>query len=142
MILGSNLELTSHAILYYLWSADLSKSFPNSLRQYLSIFDIFFKRFYLVEKKCGVTNTLHEKCPNTELFLVRIFLYLDWIRRFTEQISVFSQSTGKYWPEITPYLDTLFFFEIICKVAFKFWAINTFELVFHLNICLVRRSVW
>ena len=24
-----------------------------------------------------------EKCPNTEFFLVRIFLYLDWIRRFT-----------------------------------------------------------
>ena len=24
-----------------------------------------------------------EKCPNTELFLVRIFLYSDWIRRFT-----------------------------------------------------------
>ena len=26
-------------------------------------------------------STLCEKCPNTELFLVRIFLYLDWIRR-------------------------------------------------------------
>ena len=29
--------------------------------------------------------TLHEKCPNTEFFfLVRIFLYSDWILRFTE----------------------------------------------------------
>ena len=28
--------------------------------------------------------TLREKCPNTEFFLVRIFLYSDWIRRFTE----------------------------------------------------------
>ena len=26
---------------------------------------------------------LREECPNTELFLVRIFLYLDLIRRFT-----------------------------------------------------------
>ena len=26
---------------------------------------------------------LREKCPNTELFLVRIFLYLDWTRRDT-----------------------------------------------------------
>ena len=26
---------------------------------------------------------LREKCPNTELFLVRIFLYSNWIRRFT-----------------------------------------------------------
>ena len=26
---------------------------------------------------------LREKCPTTEFFLVRIFLYSDWIRRFT-----------------------------------------------------------
>ena len=30
------------------------------------------------------TRTLHEKCPNTELFLVRFFLCSDEIRRFTE----------------------------------------------------------
>ena len=40
-------------------------------------------------------DTLHEKCPNMELFLVRIFLY-----------SVFSPYAGKYEPEITPYLET------------------------------------
>ena len=34
--------------------------------------------------------SLSEMCPNTELFLVRIFLY---------------SNTGKYRPEITPYLD-------------------------------------
>ena len=27
--------------------------------------------------------SLREKCTNTEVFLVRIFLYSDWIRRFT-----------------------------------------------------------
>ena len=32
-------------------------------------------------------------------FLVRIFLYLDWIWRFTEYIFVFSPNTGKYGPE-------------------------------------------
>ena len=36
---------------------------------------------------CGCwTNapiTMREKCPNMELFLVRIFLYSDWIRRDT-----------------------------------------------------------
>ena len=32
-------------------------------------------------------ETLREKCPNTELFLVRIFLYSDWIR--TKNNSVF-----------------------------------------------------
>ena len=29
-------------------------------------------------------GALREKCPNREFFLVRIFLYLDWIPRFTE----------------------------------------------------------
>ena len=32
------------------------------------------------------TIPLREKCPNTEWFLVRIFLYSYWIRRFTSQI--------------------------------------------------------
>ena len=30
-------------------------------------------------------HTLREKCPNTEFFLVRIFLYLDWIQENTDQ---------------------------------------------------------
>ena len=29
------------------------------------------------------TISQREKCPNKELFLVLIFLYLDWLRRFT-----------------------------------------------------------
>ena len=51
-------------------------------------------------------NSLRWKCPNTELFLIRIFLYSDWIRRFTSIYSAVSTITGKYGPEITPYLDT------------------------------------
>ena len=39
-------------------------------------------------------HPLREKSNNTELFLVRIFSYLDWIR------------TRKYGPEKTPYMDT------------------------------------
>ena len=46
--------------------------------------------------------SLREKCPNTELFLVCIFLYSDGI----PYLSVFSPNTGKYGPEITLYLDT------------------------------------
>ena len=42
---------------------------------------------------------LRKKCPNTEFFVVRIFHYSDWIRRLTEEISVFSPNTGKYGPE-------------------------------------------
>ena len=46
--------------------------------------------------------SLREKCLNTELFLVRIFLYLNWI-----QVNLHSQSnTGKYGPEKTPDLNT------------------------------------
>ena len=30
-------------------------------------------------------RTLSEKCPNTEFFLVRIFLYSNWIQEITEQ---------------------------------------------------------
>ena len=44
-------------------------------------------------------HSLREKCPNADLFLLSIFLYSDWI-------SVFSPNTGKYGPEITPYLHT------------------------------------
>ena len=30
-------------------------------------------------------SPLRENCPNTELFLVRVFLYLDWIQENTDQ---------------------------------------------------------
>ena len=50
-----------------------------------------------------LSSTLREiRCPNTELFLVRISLYLDWIRRFTP-LNLYST---KYGPEINPYLDS------------------------------------
>ena len=49
---------------------------------------------------------LREKCPNTEFLLVRIFPHLDWIRRDTKYLSVFSLNAGKCGQEKTPYLDT------------------------------------
>ena len=30
-----------------------------------------------------IKYTLRENCANTELYLIRIFLYSDWTRRFT-----------------------------------------------------------
>ena len=50
--------------------------------------------------------TPRENCPNVEFFLVHIFLYSDWIQRFTPQISVFCLNTGKCGREEIPYLDT------------------------------------
>ena len=39
--------------------------------------------------------------------MVCIFLYLDWIRIFTQSKSpYFSPNAGKYGPEKTPYLET------------------------------------
>ena len=62
---------------------------------------------YTCKKQVSKSNyPLREKCPHTELFLVRIFLYSDLIWRDTPYLSVFCQNTGKYGPEITPYLDT------------------------------------
>ena len=47
-------------------------------------------------------GALHENCPNTEFFLLRVFLcsgteYGDLL---------FSPNNGKYGPEKNPYLDT------------------------------------
>ena len=41
-----------------------------------SLFKLLFKSFIC---------TLREKCPNTEFFVVRIFLYSDWIQKNTDQ---------------------------------------------------------
>ena len=42
-----------------------------------------------------------------EVFLVRIFLYSDWIRRDTPYLSVFSPNAGKYGTEKLP-IQTIF----------------------------------
>ena len=65
----------------------------------------------------SIRHSLREKCPNTELLLVLIFLYSDWIRRDTPYLSLFSPNTGKYGPEITPYLDTFHAVSVLCYVT-------------------------
>ena len=42
-------------------------------------------------------HSLREKCPNTKLFLVRIFLYLDWIWRFLLKIRTRNNSVFGYF---------------------------------------------
>ena len=56
-----------------------------------------------------INCSFHEKCPNTELFLVRIFLYSDWIRIQFKYRRIRTRNNyvfGHFLPEITPYLDT------------------------------------
>ena len=47
---------------------------------YESTLYAFFKSNSFFPLSLSVAS-LREKCPNTELFLVRILLYLDWIRK-------------------------------------------------------------
>ena len=45
------------------------------------------------------STSLREKCPNTDIFLIRIFPHSAWIRRDTAYHSVFSPNAGEYGPE-------------------------------------------
>ena len=71
---------------------------------------------------------------NMEFFLVRIFLNLDWIRRFTEQTSVFSPNTGKYGPEVTPYLGTFHVVSAAQKVSALHKELNFLLRIFSENM--------
>ena len=51
-----------------------------------------YKEDLLLGHVPGEYLALHEKCPDTEFFLVRIFPYLDRIRRFTYIFGHFSRS--------------------------------------------------
>ena len=63
---------------------------PILLRSiFLNIFMYFLSIFKLEWNLSSFQRPLHKKCPNTELFLVHIFLYSDWIR--SRNNSVFGQ---------------------------------------------------
>ena len=76
---------------------------------------------YSYEEVVTVLVSLRASSPNTEFFLIRIFMHSDWIRTATEYLSVFSPNTGKYGPEKTPYLDT---FHTVQTLAFFFSITN------------------
>ena len=83
---------------------------------------------------------LREKCPNTELFVARIFPHLDWIRRDTMYLSVFSPNAGKYGPEKTLYLDTF----TQCWVQWVTFRNNQYRGVFIkkcFKICYCRSAI-
>ena len=65
-------------------------------------------------------HTLREKCLYLEFFLVRIFLYLDWVRRDT--LSVYSPNAGKCRPE-----------KLQIQILFKQWH-------FQRNNCWRRKT--
>ena len=64
----------------------------------------FFLSFQIKPVK-RTTNTAW-KVSKYGVFLVRVSPHLDWIRRDTRYLSVFSPNAGKYGPEKVRYLDT------------------------------------
>ena len=73
----------------------------------------------VISVNCFISSITAWKVPKYRVFLVRIIMYSDWIRRL---ISVFSPNTGKYGPEKTPYLDTfhaVYVLEILNSA--RFW---------------------
>ena len=77
--------------------------------------------------RCLSNYSLREKCLNTELYLARIFLHSDWIQRDTPYLSVFSPNTGKYGPEIAPYLVTfhaVIVSDDLTKIIKRTWCRN------------------
>ena len=64
-------------------SSEIRHSFKMWLNynSWLEIIADFLKTTVKLEK---MRYPLYEKCPNKELFPVRIFLYSDWIRIFTD----------------------------------------------------------
>ena len=79
-----------------LWIQKEQKSFARSFSRMF-----FGSAWYAYYDLSNLSLTLHEKCPNTEFFLDRIFPHSDWIRRDTVQIrsffwSVFSRIRVEY----------------------------------------------
>ena len=108
------------------------------------LFSYFVKKYFekIVSAKSfflELTYTLRDKCPNKELFLVRIFP--------RSEISVLSPNTGKYGPEKTPCLDTfhkgihtlILIFTMILK-SFKIISIDSIWLLTVTDRTMVRRE--
>ena len=81
----------SHNIPHSRWNITFSKT-------YLSLLPYLNLGWASVSTTWNPYPTLRGKSPNMEFFLVRIFLYSDWIRRDTPYLSIFSPNTGKYRP--------------------------------------------
>ena len=82
----------------------------------------FYVEACCIEKN-NLSSSLREKCLNTEFFLVRIFLYSDWIQEYTDQ------KKFSIWTLFTQCMICLVQWTIIVK---NMWCVNSF--VQRLNI--------
>ena len=64
-------------------TVDMAKDLLEMIRLSYVVTIHVFELIFILLPLLFVKNSLREKCPNTEFFLFRIFLYSDWKRRFT-----------------------------------------------------------
>ena len=90
-------------------------------------------------------QALHEKCPNTEFFLVRIFQHSDWIRGDTEYLSVFSPNAGKYGPEKSLHYDTFHAVRVFNVSLTILWTVGVRKLTSSMSdglFCCLIAQIW
>ena len=87
-MLSYQLSFTFFTVHYFLWII-LCWLVCLKIRTGKPIFSTF--------SRIPLTFLSHQKCPNTELFLVRIFLHSHWIWRFTEYGDLQSKSPYSVW---------------------------------------------
>ena len=100
----------------------------------------FEKSWGRLNVSCSILHCL-KSVQMRRIFWSVFFPYSDWIRKFTQKISVFSPNTGKYRPEKIPYLDT-FQAVLSIKVAVTegvnlFWPTQVED---HLQISIPTRN--
>ena len=84
-----------------------------------------------------IITSLREKCPNTELFLVCVFLYSDWIRRFTELFLV--KFELNQWKNADIVID--WFKQIKNKHLYKFPTFDIKEFYPSIKACLSKNAI-
>ena len=130
-----------------------------------SILEYFFPTLFMItyhlqnvffhSEKRNLTYLLSEKCPITEFFLVRIFLYSDWIQENTEQKKLCIWTLFTKW-----FSKTLacFIFHCFCGYFLQYIErCDTLLLhiknmtkrikkmmgtIFHVLVCLTNKKYW
>ena len=81
---GVELLLTEYLV-YILWLKKISSSSFLKKQSYMfPNISILIKSVQARNSAIFTFATLRENCPNTELFLIRIFLYWGWIQENTD----------------------------------------------------------
>ena len=97
----------------YLTDGISVKHLIGAFHESVNLFREKFHLRWLTRFRMCLCISLCEKCPNTELFLVRIFLYADWIR--TRNNSVFGHFSRNEFHGLT---------ELLMRLNYSVWNSN------------------